>query len=87
MTAKNAVASPYNQHASARHPDAVASGLCCKPGGFPYRSGPAVERAVITTATPTMRGPAMARCWSTQETLDMMRLRYGDNFCPQHAGH
>src|ERR1700742_1855010 len=58
----------------------VAAGLCCKAGGFhidPVRPG---ERAVITHGHPDHARPGHGAVLATQETLDMMRLRYGDNF-------
>src|SRR6202047_417366 len=58
----------------------VAAGLRCKPGA--YHSAPTrrVERAVITHAHSDHARPGHGAVLATQETLDMMRLRYGDNF-------
>src|SRR3978361_452206 len=58
----------------------VASGLCCKPGGFHIDPVRPVERAVITHGHSDHARPGHGAVLATQETLDMMRLRYGDNF-------
>src|SRR4051812_9102351 len=58
----------------------VASGLCCKPGGFHIDPVRAVERAVITHGHSDHARPGHGHVLATQETLDMMRLRYGENF-------
>src|SRR3954465_12629372 len=56
------------------------AGLCCKPGGFHIDPVRAVERAVITHGHSDHARPGHGAVLATQETLDMMRLRYGDNF-------
>src|SRR5438445_9997933 len=58
----------------------AAAGLCCKPGGFHIDPVRAVERAVITHGHSDHARPGHGAVLATQETLDMMRLRYGDNF-------
>jgi putative mRNA 3-end processing factor len=58
----------------------VAAGLCCKPGGFHIDPVRAVERAVITHGHSDHARPGHGAVLATQETLDLMRLRYGDNF-------
>ena len=58
----------------------VASGLCCKPGGFHIDPVRPVERAVITHGHSDHARAGHGAVLATQETLDMMRLRYGDNF-------
>jgi putative mRNA 3-end processing factor len=58
----------------------VPSGLCCKPGGFHIDPVRPVERAVITHGHSDHARPGHGAVLATQETLDMMRLRYGDNF-------
>src|SRR5256885_14804934 len=58
----------------------VAAGLCCKPGGFHIDPVRPVERAVITHGRSDHARPGHGAVLATQETLDMMRLRYGDNF-------
>ena len=58
----------------------VPAGLCCKPGGFHIDPVRPVERAVITHGHSDHARPGHGAVLATQETLDMMRLRYGDNF-------
>jgi putative mRNA 3-end processing factor len=58
----------------------VASGLCCKPGGFHIDPVRPVDRAVITHGHSDHARPGHGHVLATQETLDMMRLRYGENF-------
>ncbi len=58
----------------------VAAGLCCKPGGFYIDPVRPVEHAVITHGHSDHARPGHGAVLATQETLDMMRLRYGDNF-------
>ena len=61
----------------------VAAGLCCRPGGFHIDPVRPVERAVITHGHSDHARAGHGAVLATQETLDMMRLRYGDHF----AGH
>jgi putative mRNA 3-end processing factor len=56
------------------------AGLCCKLGGFHIDPVRPVERAVITHGHSDHARPGHGAVLATQETLDMMRLRYGDNF-------
>ena len=58
----------------------VTAGLCCKPGGFHIDPTRPVERAVITHGHSDHARPGHGAVLATQETLDIMRLRYGDNF-------
>src|SRR6185369_3236504 len=58
----------------------VPAGLCCKPGGFHIDPVRPVERAVITHGHSDHARPGHGAVLATQETLDIMRLRYGDNF-------
>ena len=58
----------------------VPAGLCCKPGGFHIDPMRPVERAVITHGHSDHARPGHGAVLATQETLDMMRLRYGENF-------
>ena len=58
----------------------VPAGLCCKPGGFHIDPVRPVERAVITHGHSDHARPGHGAVLATQETLDMMRLRYGENF-------
>jgi putative mRNA 3-end processing factor len=56
------------------------AGLCCKPGGFHIDPVRPVERAVITHGHSDHARPGHGAVLATRETLDMMRLRYGENF-------
>src|SRR6516162_1550678 len=56
------------------------SGVCCKPGGFLIDPTRPVERALITHAHSDHARAGHGAVLATQETLDLMRLRYGDNF-------
>jgi len=58
-------------------------GLCCNRGGFHIDPLRPVARALITHAHSDHARLGHDMVLATQETLDMMRLRYGDNF----AGH
>jgi len=58
-------------------------GLCCSRGGFHIDPLRPVARALITHAHSDHARLGHDMVLATQETLDMMRLRYGDNF----AGH
>src|SRR4249919_1454364 len=58
----------------------VPAGLCCKRGGFHIDPVRAVERAVITHGHSDHARPGHGAVLATQETLDLMRLRYGENF-------
>jgi putative mRNA 3-end processing factor len=56
------------------------SGVCCKPGGFYIDPTRPVDKAVITHGHSDHARPGHGSVLATQETLDMMRLRYGPNF-------
>ena len=56
------------------------SGLCCGRGGFHIDPTRPVERAVITHGHSDHARAGHGSVLATQETLDLMRLRYGDNF-------
>ncbi|WP_375158395.1 ligase-associated DNA damage response exonuclease [Bradyrhizobium sp. RDT46] len=58
----------------------AAAGLCCKPGGFHIDPVRPVERAVITHGHSDHARAGHGAVLATQETLDIMRLRYGENF-------
>src|SRR5215468_7872371 len=58
----------------------VPAGLCCKAGGFHIDPVRPVERALITHGHSDHARAGHGAVLATQETLDMMRLRYGDNF-------
>ena len=55
-------------------------GLCCKRGGFHIDPTRPVERALITHAHSDHARAGHGAVLATQETLDIMRLRYGENF-------
>ena len=56
------------------------AGVCCKPGGFLIDPTRPVERALITHGQSDHARAGHSAVLATQETLDLMRLRYGDNF-------
>src|SRR5690242_1280943 len=56
------------------------AGVCCKPGRFHIDPTRPVDKAVITHAHSDHARPGHGAVLATQETLDLMRLRYGDNF-------
>src|SRR5580698_3381293 len=56
------------------------SGVCSKLGGFHIDPTRPVERALITHAHSDHARAGHGAVMATQETLDLMRLRYGENF-------
>jgi putative mRNA 3-end processing factor len=56
------------------------SGVCCKPENFFIDPTRPVDKAVITHGHSDHARPGHGAVLATQETLDLMRLRYGDNF-------
>ncbi len=58
----------------------TAAGVCCKLGGFHIDPTRIVERALITHAHSDHARAGHGAVLATQETLDLMRLRYGENF-------
>ena len=56
------------------------SGVCCERGGFHIDPTRPVERALITHAHADHARPGHGAVLATQETLDIMRLRYGPDF-------
>jgi putative mRNA 3-end processing factor len=56
------------------------AGLCCGPGGFHIDPTRPVDKAAITHGHSDHARPGHGSVLATQETLDLMRLRYGDNF-------
>jgi putative mRNA 3-end processing factor len=56
------------------------SGVCCKPGGFHIDPTRPVEKALITHGHSDHARPGHGAVLATQETLDIMRLRYGETF-------
>src|SRR3954470_10254718 len=59
------------------------AGLCCQIGGFHIDPTRPVERALITHGHSDHARAGHGKVLATQETLDIMRLRYGEGF----AGH
>src|SRR5882724_6104626 len=58
----------------------TSAGLCCQIGGFHIDPVRPVDKALITHGHSDHARPGHGAVLATQETLDMMRLRYGDNF-------
>jgi putative mRNA 3-end processing factor len=56
------------------------AGVCCKLGGFHIDPTRPVDRAVITHGHSDHARAGHGAVLATQETLDLMRLRYGENF-------
>ena len=56
------------------------SGICCKPEGFYIDPTRPVEKALITHAHSDHAHAGHGAVLATQETLDLMRLRYGEDF-------
>jgi putative mRNA 3-end processing factor len=56
------------------------SGVCCKRAGFHIDPTRAVDKALITHGHSDHARAGHGAVLATQETLDIMRLRYGDNF-------
>ncbi len=56
------------------------AGVCCKLGAFHIDPTRPVERALITHAHSDHARAGHGAVLATRETLDLMRLRYGENF-------
>jgi putative mRNA 3-end processing factor len=56
------------------------NGICCKLGGFHIDPTRPVDKAVITHAHSDHARAGHGAVLATQETLDLMRLRYGESF-------
>src|ERR1041385_9228993 len=56
------------------------SGVCCKCGGFHIDPTRPVDKALITHGHSDHARAGHGSVLATQETLDIMRLRYGDGF-------
>jgi putative mRNA 3-end processing factor len=56
------------------------AGVCCKLGGFHIDPTRPVDKAVITHGHSDHARAGHGAVLATQETLDLMRLRYGENF-------
>ena len=57
------------------------NGLFCKPGNFYIDPIKPVERALITHAHTDHARPNNKKILATKETLDIMKIRYGENYC------
>src|SRR4051794_27886163 len=66
-------------------PDALLypmpEGLYCPVGGFYVDPVRPVERALITHGHSDHARPGHANVLATRQTLDIMKIRYGDGFC------
>jgi putative mRNA 3-end processing factor len=58
----------------------TSAGLCCRRGGFYIDPVRPVDKAVITHGHSDHARRGHGAVLATQETLDLMRLRYGDDF-------
>ncbi len=56
------------------------AGVCCKLGGFHIDPTRPVDKALITHGHSDHARAGHGAVLATQETLDLMRLRYGENF-------
>jgi putative mRNA 3-end processing factor len=56
------------------------AGVCCKLGGFHIDPTRPVDKALITHGHSDHARAGHVAVLATQETLDLMRLRYGENF-------
>lgn len=56
------------------------AGVCCTPGGFHIDPTRPVDKAVITHGHSDHARAGHGAVLATRETLDLMRLRYGENF-------
>jgi putative mRNA 3-end processing factor len=56
------------------------AGVCCKLGGFHIDPTRAVDKALITHGHSDHARAGHGAVLATQETLDLMQLRYGENF-------
>jgi putative mRNA 3-end processing factor len=56
------------------------SGVCCKTGGFYIDPTRPVDKALITHGHSDHARAGHGKVLATRETLDIMRLRYGDDF-------
>ena len=56
------------------------AGLCCRPGGFHIDPLRPVDKALITHGHSDHARAGHRAVLATRETLDFMRLRYGDDF-------
>src|SRR5882757_4949377 len=77
-------AAPRNDYLGRMRPEDILSptpnGVCCKLGGFHIDPTRPVDKAVITHGHSDHARAGHGAVLATQETLDLMRLRYGENF-------
>jgi putative mRNA 3-end processing factor len=77
-------AAARNDYLTAMRPEDVLlptpAGVCCKLGGFHIDPTRPVDKAVITHGHSDHARAGHRAVLATQETLDLMRLRYGENF-------
>ena len=62
------------------------AGVCCKPGGFHIDPTRPVEQGADHARPFRPCAAGHGAVLATQETLDIMRLRYGENFAGRDAG-
>jgi putative mRNA 3-end processing factor len=78
------VIAPFTSYLKAMRPEDVLVrtpvGVCCKAGGFHIDPRRPVDKAVITHGHSDHARAGHGAVLATQETLDLMRLRYGGNF-------
>src|SRR5882672_6459254 len=78
------VIAPFTPYLRPMRPEDILlptpAGVCCKLGGFHIDPTRAVDRAVITHGHSDHARAGHGAVLATQETLDLMRLRYGENF-------
>src|SRR6266567_2966131 len=58
----------------------TSAGLCCQIGGFHIDPVRPVDKALITHGHSDHARAGHGAVLATRETLDIMRLRYGENF-------
>src|SRR2546427_682835 len=84
-TARNtARAAEQNDYLRQMRPEDILlptpAGLCCRLGGFHIDPTQPVDKAVITHGHSDHARAGHGAVLATRETLDLMRLRYGENF-------
>ena len=81
---RRCIAAIYTISQGAMRPEDILiptpAGVCCKNGGFHIDPTRPVDKAVITHGHSDHARAGHGAVLATQETLDLMRLRYGDNF-------
>src|SRR5215813_4891704 len=78
------VIAPFAPYLKAMRPEDILvrtpAGVCCKIGGFHIDPARPADKAVITHGHSDHARAGHGAVLGTQETLDLMRLRYGDGF-------